>query len=163
MSGAASPELASMRGRRLVFVSETAKGDKINPSLWKNFADGETLCGRLLFKNIMIWKNTASAPLIVYLFVCLSFVLTGPLFVQAIVVISTNHMLALPLHESIQRRTIIIHWKEKYSSDPLLIDGGEARAIDESLKKNFKKLAPVSANHITSNLIPFPPHMSGTK
>ena len=59
--------------------------------------------------------------------------------------INTNYMLGLPFHESVYRRTIVINWKEKYSSDPLLIDGGEAHAIDESLKKNFKKLAPASA------------------
>lgn len=81
------------------------------------------------------------------------------------VIFSLNDMVSLydpetanePLPPSMERRTLVIHFLERFSADPVLIHGGEAQPIDPTLSQNIPKLSaclsPLPLFYVSNDMV----------
>lgn len=54
--GAVSPEIAALKGKRYVVMSEPSKGDRLNDGIMKELTGGDVIKGRALFQDQVLFK-----------------------------------------------------------------------------------------------------------
>ena len=62
--GSASPEIVALKGKRAVFVNETADGDVLNEARVKNITSNEKITGRALYKDLVTFEPSHKAFLL---------------------------------------------------------------------------------------------------
>lgn len=126
-NSAASPDIVKTKGKRLVWASEPAEGDKFQVSTLKNWSGGEKIQGRELFKDSTEFKT------------------------QFQIAISMNHLTGLSATDGgIGRRMRIVKFPMKFCENP--IPNTNEREVDEGISKEFEN-DPLYGEHFMSMLI----------
>ena len=121
--GAASPEIASLKGIRYAVMQEPSVGDELNPGPFKELTGGDTLQGRHLYKNTITFKPQFS------------------------LVVCTNDMFDIKAtDDGTWRRIKPVPFLSKFSDKKPFADPVNEKwqfAIDLNIKNNFERWVDV--------------------